>query len=183
MEMPGDTPNVTFAITNSWNGTIEIFYANGALASKRFNDMRLRILNPYFYLGQDQAYSSVDPSSADLNALYPQQYRYDFNLEGTRNRDVRGSHAGIIRALGAQSAVLLKTVHGALPLKTPKNIGVFGNDAADTANEQYNFQEEKDISTLPISNGSGIFSSRNYLRAMLAYGFHILPRCCTIHLY
>lgn len=154
MEMPGDVPKVVFPFTNYFNGTIRQYYANGTLTSARLDDMLLRILTPYFYLGQDQAYPSVDPSSADLNGLYPQQYRYDFNLTGTRDRDVRDSHAGIIRGLGAQSAVLLKNVNGALPLKAPKNIGVFGNDAADVVNGPYGFQEE-DIGTLPIGGGSG----------------------------
>ena len=111
----------------------------------------------------------MDPSSADLNTLYPQQYRYDFNLNGTRSRDVRDNHAELIRTLGAQSSVLLKNVDGALPLKVPKNIGVFGNDAADTVNGQYSFQDE-DIGTLPIGGGSGMFAfRRNYLHATLAY--------------
>jgi beta-glucosidase len=155
MEMPGDTPNVTFAITNYWNGTIQELYANGSLASTRLNDMLLRIYTPYFYLGQDQAYPSTDPSVAGLNQLYPQQYRYNFNLTGIRSRDVRGDHAEGIRALGAQSAVLLKNDKGALPLKAPKNIGVFGSDAADTENGLYGFQAE-DIGALPIGGGSGM---------------------------
>jgi beta-glucosidase len=169
MEMPGDSPNVTFAITNYWNGTIQQFFANETLTSTRLNDMLLRILTPYFHLGQDQGYPSVDPSSADLNTLYPQQYRYDFGLNGTRSRDVRDNHAELIRTLGAQSSVLLKNVNGALPLKAPKNIGVFGNDAADTVNGQYFFQDE-DIGTLPIGGGSGkSVSRRNYSHATLAY--------------
>jgi beta-glucosidase len=157
MEMPGDTPNVTFPFTNHWNGTIQKFYANGTLASARLNDMLHRVLTPYFHLGQHEAYPSVDPSCADLNGLYPQKYKYGFNLTGARNRDVRDSHAGTIRALGAQSAVLLKNVHGALPLEAPKNIGVFGNDAADSTGGQYGFQQE-DIGTLPIGGGSGMSS-------------------------
>jgi len=154
--MPGDTPNVTFAITNYWNGTIQNFYANGTLPSARLNDMLTRVLTPYFYLGQNEAYPSIDPSVADLNFLYPQRYRYDFNLTGTRSRDARDGHAANIRALGAQAATLLKNVNGALPLKAPKNIGVFGSDAADVVNGLYGFQEE-DIGTLPIGGGSGTF--------------------------
>jgi beta-glucosidase len=158
MEMPGDTPNVTFAITNYWNGTIQKVYANGSLAATRLDDMLLRIYTPYFYLGQDKAYPSTDPSVAPLNGLYPQQYRYNFNLTGISSRDVRDGHAEIIRALGAQSAVLLKNVNGALPLKAPKTIGVFGSDAGDTENGLYGFQEE-DIGALPIGGGSGMCKS------------------------
>jgi beta-glucosidase len=92
--------------------------------------------------------------------LYPQKYTYGFNLTGTRNRDVRSSHAETVRALGAQSAVLLKNVIGALPLRAPKNIGVFEDDAADSVSVQHSFQE-KAIDTLPIGGGSGTSSTEN----------------------
>jgi beta-glucosidase len=118
--------------------------------------MIARIMTPYFLLRQNEAYPSIDPSNGDLQGLYPHQYRYDFDLTGARSRDPRGNHADNIRALGAQAAVLLKNVNGALPLKAPKNIGIFGNDAADSVNGLYGFQEE-DIGTLPIGGGSGMF--------------------------
>jgi beta-glucosidase len=178
MEMPGDTPNVTFAISNHWNGTIQNFYANGSLSSARLNDMLVRILTPYFFLGQDKTYPSIDPSSGDLNVLYPQHYRYDFNLTGARNRDVRDNHAANIRAVGAESAVLLKNVNGALPLQAPKNIGVFGNDAADSVTGLYSFQEE-DIGALPIGGGSGMLFRNFYLQYQ---DTDPISRCCTIHL-
>ena len=166
--MPGDTPNVTFPFTNYWNGTIQKFYANGTFGSGRLNDMVVRVLTPYFHLGQHEAYPSVDPSCADLNGLYPQKYTFQFDLTGTRNRDVRDNHAALIRALGAQSAVLLKNVNSALPLKAPKNIGVFGNDAADSIDGQYGFQEE-DIGTLPIGGGSGYVFRQSHYDGMLTF--------------
>jgi beta-glucosidase len=168
MEMPGDTPNVTFPFTNYWNGTIQKFYENGTLSSARLNDMLVRVLTPYFYLGQNEAYPSIDPSCADLNSLYPQQYRYNFNLTSPRSRDVRGDHAANIRALGAQSAVLLKNVNGALPLRAPKNIGVFGNDAADSESGLYGFQEE-DVGTLPVGGGSGMLFRDAVSRILITY--------------
>jgi beta-glucosidase len=158
MEMPGNVPAVYAAATNYWNSTIDKFYANGTLTPTRLNDMLLRVLTPYFYHGQHEAYPSVDPSCADLNMLYPKSgYTYDFNLTGTRDRDVRANHAEVIRALGSQSAVLLKNVNGALPLKKPKNIGVFGNDSADPVHGQYVIQEEE-IGTISAGGGSGAFS-------------------------
>ena len=155
MEMPGDTPNVTFAVTNYWNASIANFRSNGSLTDGRLDDMLFRIMTPYFYLGQDQNYPSVDPSSTALNALYPASLvQFPFILNGTSSRDVREAHATGIRALGAQAAVLLKNSNNALPLKAPRNIGVFGNAAADSSNGQYSFQEE-DIGVLPIGGGSG----------------------------
>jgi len=183
MEMPGDTPNVTFPITNYWNGTIQNFYANATLSSTKLDDMLARILTPYFHLSQNEAYPSLDPSMADLNKLYPQQYRYDFNLTGTRSRDARNQHAVNIRALGAQAAVLLKNVNSALPLIAPKNIGVFGSDAADTENGLYGFQDE-DIGTLPIGGGSGMFTGGRATMSctnVLTYQFNF--RCRALYIY
>lgn len=51
--------------------------------------------------------------------------------------DVRGDHSVLIRELGAAGTVLLKNVDGALPLKRPKNIAVFGNDAGDVVDGLY----------------------------------------------
>ena len=154
MEMPGDTPNVTFPIANYWNGSIQALVANGSISTSKIDDMLRRVLTPYFFLGQDRNYPSIDPSGSDLQGLYPQVYRYDFNLTGARDRDPRDGHAKNIRALGAQASVLLKNVNNALPLKAPKNIGVFGNDAGDFENGMTSFQRT-DFGTLPIGGGSG----------------------------
>ena len=61
---------------------------------------------------------------------------YDFEL-GPSNVDVRDDHAKLIRELGAAGTVLLKNTKNALPLQTPKNIGVFGNDAGDLLDGLY----------------------------------------------
>ena len=53
------------------------------------------------------------------------------------NVDVRDDHAQLIRELGAAGIVLLKNNNNTLPLKAPKNIGVFGNDAADLVDGLY----------------------------------------------
>ena len=57
--------------------------------------------------------------------------------------------------------VLLKNVGGTLPLKAPKNIGVFGNDAGDVANGLYfdgvtvNTVTGFEFGVLPTGGGSG----------------------------
>lgn len=60
--------------------------------------------------------------------------------------------------------VLLKNVDGALPLKTPKNIGVFGNDAGDLTNGLYfestftNVGFEDGVYAVGGGSGTGRFS-------------------------
>lgn len=80
---------------------------------------------------------------------------------GPSNVDVRDDHATLIRELGAAGIVLLKNVNNTLPLKTPKNIGVFGNDAGDLTDGLY-FGGDPDLTNigyqygvLPVGGGSG----------------------------
>lgn len=75
--------------------------------------------------------------------------------------DVRDDHAELIRELGAAGIVLLKNTNNALPLKTPKNVGVFGNDAGDITIGLY-FGADPDLQNigfefgvLPVGGGSG----------------------------
>lgn len=97
--------------------------------------MVLRIMTPYFYLKQDD-YPPIDGRSPALNNNNPQNYRYQFTL-GVSDTNVRDDHAQLIRELGAAGTVLLKNVNQTLPLKTPRSIGVFGNDAGDLVNGEY----------------------------------------------
>lgn len=131
-------------------------------------------MTPYYRLGQDAAtYPGIDPSSGDLNFfsrechysyelcsandLTASQYLYNFTYNPQSSVDVRGDHKKLIRELGAAGIVLLKNVNNALPLKAPKNIGVFGNDAGDLTNGLYS------LSGLGLASG-------NYEFGVLAAG-------------
>lgn len=118
--------------------------------------MIVRIMTPYYHLGQDQGYPTTDPSTADLNTFSPRKtWTREFNLTGERSRDVRGKHAELIRKHGAAGAVLLKNVDGALPLKAPRNIAVFGNDASDPTQSSVLNQNNYEYGTLVAGGGSG----------------------------
>src|SRR5256885_23655 len=143
-----------------FGGNIVTAINNGSLSETRLDDMIARVMTPYFYLQQNSGYPTVDPSSAALNFFSPQDHpQFQFAINGTTNRDVRGNHASLIRNLGAASAVLLKNTKNTLPLSAPKTIGVFGNDAADFSaglypaggfgNVGYN------LGTLAVGAGSG----------------------------
>ncbi|KAG0156023.1 hypothetical protein PDIDSM_3199 [Penicillium digitatum] len=128
---------------------------NGTVDQSRVDDMIVRIMTPYYWLGQDKDYPEVDPSSADLNTFSPRStWLREFNLTGERSRDVRGDHAKLIRKLAAEATVLLKNEKQALPLKAPKNIAVFGNDAGENTMGAVN-QATFEFGNLASGGGSG----------------------------
>ena len=128
---------------------------NGSLPVSRVDDMIVRIMTPYYALGQDQDFPDVDPSSADLNSFSSQStWTYKFNLTGTRSRDVRGNHGDLIRRHGAAATILLKNDNKTLPLKAPKSIAVFGNSAGDITEGFYN-QMDYEYGALVAGGGSG----------------------------
>ncbi|CZT09146.1 probable beta-glucosidase precursor [Rhynchosporium agropyri] len=140
---------------SDFGGNVTIAVNNGTLDSSRVDDMIIRIMTPYFWLGQDKDYPTVDPSSADLNTFSPKStWTKPYVLNGTRSRDVRADHGALIRKHGASSTVMLKNVNKALPLKAPKIISVFGNDASEDTQGLYN-QVDFEYGTLVSGGGSG----------------------------
>ncbi|QDS71883.1 hypothetical protein FKW77_010160 [Venturia effusa] len=161
MNMPGGIaflePSPSF-----WGDNITTAVGNSSLSISRVDDMASRIMTPYYLLGQDKDFPTVDPSSAPLNFFTLDSYVDDFVLNGTTNRDVRENHGEFIRELGSAGTVLLKNTGNALPLKAPKNIAVYGNDAGDFTQGQYFLNSASgsdsgnaEFGTLPVGGGSG----------------------------
>lgn len=97
-----------------WGDNLAEAIQNGTVAEERLTDMVNRLLAPYFYLGQDEGYPPV--------AVYNNFHIHD-------PVDVQGDHAKLIREIGAAGTVLVKNVDGALPLKSPRYVSVYGYDA------------------------------------------------------
>lgn len=157
MDMPGGLGEYGFQIWEKsyFGGNITSAVNNGSLDTSRLDDMITRIMTPYYFLGQDVDYPLIDPDTADLNTFSPRDTWFKtFVLNGTRGVDVRADHNILIRELGAASTVLLKNVNNALPLKAPKSIGVFGNDASEDTQGYYN-QVDFEYGTLSVGGGSG----------------------------
>jgi beta-glucosidase len=157
MDMPGGLgPYGMIATGNShFGGNITAAVNNGTLAESRLDDMIVRIMTPYYALGQDHDFPTVDPSSADLNTFSPRStWLTEFNLTGPSSRDVRGGHAALIREQGAAAIVLLKNENKALPLKAPMSIAVFGNDAGEDTMGSYS-TSNFEYGTLGAGGGSG----------------------------
>ncbi|KAJ3962746.1 hypothetical protein N0V92_000538 [Colletotrichum tropicale] len=129
LEMPGTTVPGQGV---SWFGDhVRAAVEDGSVSAARVDEMVRRILTQYFLLGQDDAsFPTLDPSTLSVIAAQYQQSLGDLATNPPA-RDVRGDHAKLIREIGAAGAVLLKNVNNTLPLTTPMNIGVFGNDAGD----------------------------------------------------
>ncbi|KAI7161082.1 putative beta-glucosidase [Hortaea werneckii] len=136
MDMPGGLQFTEASSEHSFfGGNITAAVNNGSLSIDRVDDMCRRVMTPYFYLGQSN-YPPIDGSEYAENFWSEDDAVYDFEL-GPSNVDVRDDHAKLIRELGAAGTVLLKNNNNALPLQTPKNIGVFGNDAGDLLDGLY----------------------------------------------
>ncbi|KAF3039252.1 hypothetical protein E8E11_004825 [Didymella keratinophila] len=161
MDMPGGidftTPNPSF-----FGGNVTAAVNNGTLSTERVNDMVLRIMTPYFHLNQDVNFPPIDGYAQQLGFFGSSGYLYNYTI-GPIVDARQEQHVQLIRELGAAGTVLLKNTNGALPLKTPKNIGVFGNDAADFTRGEYSLalsgtgiaNGDYDIGTLAVGGGSG----------------------------
>ena len=157
MDMPGGLGEYGYTIWEKsyFGANITDAVNNGTLDTSRLDDMVARIMTPYYFLGQDVDYPLIDPDSADLNTFSPRDTWFKtFVLNGTRGVDVRDDHNILIRELGAASTVLLKNANNVLPLKAPKSIAVFGNDASEDTQGYYN-QDDFEYGTLSVGGGSG----------------------------
>ncbi|KAL5337328.1 glycoside hydrolase superfamily [Aspergillus crustosus] len=166
MDMPGTTRyNRTVVpelerMSSFFGGNATTMVMNGTLDEARLDDMVTRIMTPYFHLHQDEDYPTVDLSSVYLNTFSNQSsWLRDWEItQDTSVRDVRENHAGIIRRHAAESTVLLKNINDALPLKSPRYIGIFGNDAGETQNGPLNHfgsSESLEYGTYAVGGGSG----------------------------
>ncbi|PYH93357.1 hypothetical protein BO71DRAFT_381635 [Aspergillus ellipticus CBS 707.79] len=138
-----------------WGKNLTEAVNNGTVPIARLDDMIVRIMTPYFWLGQDTHYPSVDSSVGPLNVdSPPDTWLYPWKFTGSSNRDVRGNHSQMIRAHGAASTVLLKNERNALPLRKPRNIVIVGNDAGPVLQGASN-PDEFEYGVLANSGGSG----------------------------
>ncbi|KAI1758515.1 glycoside hydrolase family 3 protein [Hypoxylon sp. FL1150] len=111
MEMPG---NVSVLAGPVYFGDLLLQAVNnGTVSEERLNDMARRVMTPYFRLGQDESFPTVDPSNGAVILTY--QYGHESPLFAyypvVDARDVREDHATIIREIGAAGTVLVKNVN------------------------------------------------------------------------
>ncbi|GJD04161.1 beta1,2-D-glucosidase [Colletotrichum higginsianum] len=177
MEMPG---NIPLAGPHYFGDSLLYAVGNGSVTMDRLTDMAERVMRPYFLLGQDSDFPSVDPSAGAVFWTY--QYGHQIPTPGglypaVEARDVRRDHAALIRTLGAAGTVLLKNTNGTLPLKNETNVGVFGNDATYPSKGSVYLDLSQslgfDMGTLDIGGGSGTVRHTNLVAPFDAIRNHV----------
>ncbi|KAJ1330842.1 beta-glucosidase [Microdochium nivale] len=103
MSMPGSDFN---GGTIRWGPQLIAAVNNGNVPRARVDDMVKRILAPWYLLGQDQGWPTL-------------------NL----NKNVQANHKANVRAVARDGLVLLKNDNKTLPLKRPARIAVIGTGA------------------------------------------------------
>ncbi|CAI0642193.1 unnamed protein product [Colletotrichum noveboracense] len=157
--MPGAYDESTIQTGQSYWGPANItaMIDEGLVEEARIDEMVRRILTGYYYMDQDTSeYPETDWTLMYTFAAWSNVLDL-FPPPCSESRDVREQHGDLIRKIAAESTVLLKN-EGILPLKSPRNIGVSGNDAADPT-DGLTFNRQFEIGTLDV--GSGAASGRH----------------------
>lgn len=156
MNMPGDT---NFNSDRSyWGANLTIAVLNGTVPQWRLDDMAVRIIAAWYYVGRDNASVPINFDSWNLDT-FGNEYFYAKLGYGLINEhvDVRQEHGNLIREIGSASTVLLKNTNNTLPLTgKEKFTAVFGEDAGDNLSGPNGCSDRGcDNGTLGMAWGSG----------------------------
>ncbi|EDN91985.1 hypothetical protein SS1G_07847 [Sclerotinia sclerotiorum 1980 UF-70] len=139
MAMPGDN----FGDNNFlWGNNLLNAVNAGTVPQTRLDDMALRILASWYFLGQDTNYPVVTGWSS-WNG-------------GVGGPNVSSDHNTVARAIARDGIVLLKNTNNALPLKKPASLAIIGQDAiVNPAGANSCTDRGCDTGTLAMGWGSG----------------------------
>ncbi|KAK5072030.1 hypothetical protein LTR64_004192 [Lithohypha guttulata] len=174
MSMPGDTLFLTG--DSFWGTNLTIAVLNGTIPQYRVDDMAVRIMAAYYYVGRDQAYvpTNFDSWTRDTYAPIHAAVESEIGLVN-QHVDVRRNHAANVRAVAAASNVLLKN-NGALPLSgREKWTAIIGADAGSNAYGANGCADRGcDNGTLAMGWGSGTADFPYLVTPEMAITWHIL---------
>lgn len=159
-----------------WGTNLTISILNGTLPQYRLDDMAVRIMAAYYYVGRDTAYVPTNFDSWTRDTYAPIHAAVESQI-GLVNQhiDVRDSHAQVVREIGAASSVLLKNT-GALPLSgKEKWTAVIGEDAGSNAYGANGCSDRGcDNGTLAMGWGSGTADFPYLVTPEMAITYHVL---------
>ncbi|KAL8978986.1 MAG: hypothetical protein Q9205_005572 [Flavoplaca limonia] len=129
MSMPGDTLFNTGA--SYWGTNLTVAILNGTVPEWRLDDMAVRIVAAWYYVGRDQSQVPINFDSWTLDTFgYQHYFAEEVYTLVNEHVDVRAEHSTLVRQIGSASTVLLKNNNSALPLTgREKFTAVFGYDA------------------------------------------------------
>ena len=175
MSMPGDTVANAIPLTGHSHWMYELTRAvlNGSVPVDRLNDMAVRVVAPWYKMGQDAAdYPEPNFSANTADAEGPLYPGALFSPVGVVNEfvDVQGDHAAVAKQVAQEAVTLLKNEDSLLPLSLGSNnnnntnsktrISVFGTDARADPKGINSCQDKScNRGTLGMGWGSG---SANY---------------------
>lgn len=156
MSMPGDVLFDTG--TTFWGTNLTIAVLNGTVPEWRLDDMAVRIIAAWYFVGRDNTSVPVNFDSWTLDT-FGYQHFYANEAYGLINEhvDVRAEHGSLIRRIGSASTVLLKNTNNALPLTGKEKLtAVFGEDAGSNPDGPNGCPDRGcDDGTLAAAWGSG----------------------------
>ena len=156
MSMPGD---VLFdSGTTYWGTNLTVAVLNGTVPEWRLNDMAIRIIAAWYFVGRDNTSIPINFDSWTLDTFGYQHFvaNEGYNLIN-EHVDVRAEHGSLVRQIGSASTVLLKNTNNALPLTGREKLtAVFGNDAGENPSGPNGCPDRGcDNGTLGMAWGSG----------------------------
>ena len=138
--------------------SLTVAVLNDTVPEWRLNDMAIRIIAAWYFVGRDNTSIPINFDSWTLDTFGYQNF---FVKEGygliNEHVDVRAEHGNLIRQIGSASTVLLKNTNNALPLTGKEKLtAVFGNDAGGNPNGPNGCGDRGcDNGTLGMAWGSG----------------------------
>lgn len=149
---------------------------NGTVPQWRLDDMAVRIVASWYYVGRENNQVANSPTFSSWSQdTYGYQHAYA--SEGytliNEHLDVQANHADLIRKVAADGTVLLKN-NGALPLSGKEKLtAVFGSDAGEAMYGPNGCSDRGcDNGTLAMGWGSGEYNKSICMqRAQLTFQF------------
>lgn len=117
MTMPGDiTPG---SGTSYFGAKLLSAVKDGTVPESWLDGMLARILGAWNFIGQN----TTNYPATNFNSYHPNDPKTNDHI------DVQADHDTLVRQIDAASAILLKNVNSALPLKGPRTLVLVGSDA------------------------------------------------------
>jgi len=177
MTMPGD---IAFGDGASYFGAnLTIAILNGTLPQWRLDDMAMRIIASWYYVGRDSVDTDINFSSWTGDTFGNRNFAGQTSHQVINEHvDARQEHGKLIRQIASASTVLLKNDHNTLPLGGKEKLtAVFGEDAGPCPLGANGYGDRgADCGSLGIGWGSGTADFASFITPDTALAYEASQR-------